>query len=71
MAAAGALKWQSVDDNVVVYQFSPLAAASPGKSNENAICQQGDTIKNNILSEDNHNSQLILLSINFDKPLGV
>lgn len=69
VAAGGSLVWQSFASGVASYQFKPLVAATPGKSNENAICQAGDVVNINSLSEDNHNTQLILLSIDFNNPV--
>ena len=69
VAAGGTLIWQSFASGVASYQFMPLQAATPGKSNENAICHSGDMVNVNSLSEDNHNTQLILLSIDFSNPL--
>lgn len=66
---AGTLEWLSFKDNLSTYSFKPLVAASPGKSNENAICQVGDTIKVDISNESNANTLLVLLLINFDDPL--
>lgn len=63
------LQWTSFDDNLTRYTFSPLVAASPGKSNENAICQQGDVVTVDTSSENNANTLLVLLSIDFDNPL--
>jgi hypothetical protein len=65
----GTLTWLNYQEGFANYEFNPLVAASPGKSNENAICQAGDKISVNARSEDNANTVLILLSINFDNPL--
>jgi len=69
VAAGGKLQWQSFEGKMVNYAFAPLVAQSPGKSNEDAICQQGDVVVVDTSSEDNHNTQLILLSIDFKKPV--
>ena len=69
VAAGGTLKWLAFADGYARYQFTPLLAATPGKSNQDAICQQNDQVSVNSKSEDNHNTQLILLSIDFSNPL--
>lgn len=72
VAAGGMLTWQSFASGVARYQFNPLQAAKPDtplKSAQNAICQVGDVVDVSSLSDDNHNTQLILLSIDFSNPL--
>lgn len=69
VVAGGMLTWQSFASGVARYQFEPIQAATPAKSNENAICQTGDIVDVNSLSDDNHNTQLILLSIDFANPV--
>ena len=69
VAAGGQLQWRSFEQQLVNYQFTPSVAEAPAKSNHDAVCQQGDSIKVDTSSEDNHNTQLILLSIDFSKPV--
>ena len=65
----GTLTWQSFKEGKATYVFAPLVAASPGKSNENAICQAGDLIDVDTTTETSANTVLVLLSIDFNKPL--
>lgn len=65
----GKLVWQSFANGIAQYVFQPNVAASPGKSNENAICQSGDLVKVDTTSSDNDNTTLVLLSIDFSNPL--
>ncbi len=65
----GTLQWLSFKGQFTYYSFTPKVAATPGKSNENAICQAGDKITIDTSNEKNPNTLLVLLSIDFDKPL--
>jgi hypothetical protein len=64
----GTLQWLSFKGQYTYYSFTPLLGATPGKSNENAICQVGDKITIDTSNEKNANTLLVLLSIDFDKP---
>ncbi len=65
----GVLQWLSFKGQYTYYSFTPNVAATPGKSNENAICQVGDKITIDTSNDKSANTLLVLLSIDFDKPL--
>ena len=69
IASGGTLQWLSFADGYVRYQFMPQSAATSDKSNQDVMCQANDLVSVNATSEDNHNTQLVLLSIDFNKPL--
>ena len=72
VATGGMLTWQSFASGVARYQFNPMQAVTSDtsvKSAQNAVCLAGDIVDVSSLSDDNHNTQLILLSIDFANPL--
>ena len=69
VSTGAVLEWVSFAGKHSFYQYQPTLAATAGQSNQDVMCQQGDTVAIDTTSEDNANTLLVLLSIDFDRPL--